>query len=232
MSNTNWLVSPSWEKGEAGNQIENNYQFLLASIPTPKRVLIPLCGRSRSVIFFAQQGYHVVGCEFIDERIYDLLAKIKEALPHLSFKAEYTNCGGKIHRSHDNSIILVQADFFTHDIPFAGTFDLVYDRAALVALPPDKHQCYSEKIASLVSKKGALLFFDVVERGEGGPPFTVTKNDLVRLFPPEKFRIISWRCKGPRDFNGPYEKSWPPTGEIFNYVVLTLGKPSLLWPKL
>jgi len=206
---------PTWNE----DPIEKNYKFIIGSVPNfdlrDKRVLVPLCGDSFSIIYFASKGCTVVGCELTEIAIEKLIERINKSYPQ-SFTTEIKK-GGKIYRSNDNKIIIVQGDIFDSDIPFAGTFDLVYDRAALVALDPSMRVNYCKRISSLISEN-TLLFFDVVERGDGGPPYTITQNDLLQLYPEKFKRIIDKQYGGPRLFLGPKEIG-PPTGNIYLYLL-------------
>jgi thiopurine S-methyltransferase len=62
--------------------------------------------------------------------------------------------------------------------------DLLYDRAALIALPPEMRPAYVEHLDKLVSKagKGLLIALEYDPSQMHGPPFAVPETEVRRLF--------------------------------------------------
>ena len=72
-------------------------------------------------------------------------------------------------------------DYFTAPIK---PVDVVYDRAALIALPEEMRVAYVEKIKSLL-KPGArilLITLDYPQEEMAGPPFSVTEQEVRQHF--------------------------------------------------
>jgi thiopurine S-methyltransferase len=66
----------------------------------------------------------------------------------------------------------------------AGPLAGFYDRAALVALPPDMRPAYAASLAALLPRgaRGLLIAFEYPQELKGGPPFSVETDEIRRLF--------------------------------------------------
>lgn len=134
-------------------------------------VLVPLCGKSLDMLWLARQGHQVVGVEldrgaaeaFFEEA--GLAPKIDETGPLPSFSA-----GG---------VTIFVGDFLEFDPP--GQFGLVYDRAALIALPPEMRPRYLAHLASLLAPdaRGLLITLEYPQASMAGPPFAVLPEELA-----------------------------------------------------
>lgn len=89
---------------------------------------------------------------------------------------------------------LVAASTFATD----GRFDLIYDRDALVALPPDSWNQYAERLSSLLRVGGRILLVGVLydqnqalydRRKYNPPPFSASKEALSKLFPEPSWSV-------------------------------------------
>jgi thiopurine S-methyltransferase len=67
-----------------------------------------------------------------------------------------------------------------------GPLGAAYDRAALVALPPDLRRPYAESLARLLpgGAKALLIAFEYPQEMKGGPPFSVEAAEVRELFEP------------------------------------------------
>src|SRR5204863_4627370 len=96
-----------------------------------ERVLVPLCGKSKDLAWLQQRGHAVVGVE-----LSPIAAKAffdEQALP---FTVEPDGPFAR-HRGTTAAIEIFVGDFFAFDAARAGAVTGYYDRAALVALPPE-----------------------------------------------------------------------------------------------
>lgn len=154
------------------------------------RVLVPLCGKTQDLNYLANHPMieEVVGIEGVQKAIADFA----EEHPNLHLDM---NQGTSFH-SHfikykGTKISIWKGDLFDLqqiEIPDQDKFDLVWDRASIVAVQPIKRQEYVQSISSVL-KPGAVMLFGTVDRREGteeakmsGPPFTVTTNQLHFLY--------------------------------------------------
>lgn len=152
----------------------------------PKRdesVLIPLCGKSLDINWLAAKHANVVGVELSDIAV-------------RSFFSEnfYTPQVFKLPSGHSqyefDEITLISGDFFTAPLE---TFPLIYDRAALIALPRDMRVQYADRLKSLLRKGGRLLLI-TLEHGDEekvNPPFQISENEVRDLFAPLTVSLLA-----------------------------------------
>lgn len=165
-----------WQRNEIGFHRDSVHPALeehwsAVSRGESRPVLVPLCGKSLDMLWLAGQGYPVVGVEldrgavetFFEEA--GLAPEIDETGPLPSFSA-----GG---------VTVFAGDFFEFDRP--GKYGLVYDRAALIALPPEIRPRYLRHLASLLAPgaKGLLITLEYPQSRMQGPPFSVMPDELA-----------------------------------------------------
>src|SRR4029434_1531073 len=75
-------------------------------------------------------------------------------------------------------------DFFDFTPSIAGSFDRFYDRAALIALPPELRAAYAPHLLSLIKDggQGLLIALEYDPSQMHGPPFTVPEAEVRSLF--------------------------------------------------
>ena len=144
-------------------------------LPAGSRVLVPLCGKSLDLLWLRDQGYRVVGVE----------------LSRLAVKAFFQEAGlvpqvsssGALQRYVSGDITLFCGDFFTLTPDDVQDLAAVYDRASLIALPPDMRSRYVRHLAGLAGNaKGLLVSIDYPQTQMPGPPFAVEQAEVRRLY--------------------------------------------------
>lgn len=168
-----------WDDGRIGFHetlgnalLREHWPALLArqaarSVDAHSRVLVPLCGKTNDLTWLRQLGHDVVGVEFVETAAVAYFAE-RGVVPRRFERA------GAVCYEHDGVGIWV-ADFFQVTPEHVGTFDLIYDRAALVALAPEQRQRYIDRLA-LLSNPAAALFLISFEHDFGsGPPFSADR---------------------------------------------------------
>ncbi|OYD21339.1 thiopurine S-methyltransferase [Oceanimonas baumannii] len=140
-------------------------------------VLVPLCGKSHDMRWLAQQGHAVAGFELSPVAVNDFFA---EAGLTPSCKEE-----GPLLCWQQGPFSLYQGDFFKAG-QLGLTFKLAYDRAALIALPPDMRPAYAELMAGLMAAGGRVLLVTVDHdsKQDQTPPFAVAEAEVRALFEP------------------------------------------------
>ncbi len=140
------------------------------------RVFVPLCGKSRDLIWLSEQGYSVVGCEISGIAVESFF---KEASLEPQQAAD-----GPFQRWSAGSIEILLGDFFSLSRNCVGWFDAVYDRASLVALPETMRPRYARKIAELAPAGTSMLLITVEypQHERHGPPFSVPESEVRDLF--------------------------------------------------
>lgn len=159
-----------WSSGQIGFHLPAENPRLVAhwaKIAKPgARVLVPLCGKSVDLAWLADRGHEVVGVElsevaarsFFEER--GLAPEISTAGPFRVFR-------------HGRVSIAVGDFFAATPDTFGGPFELAYDRASLIALPPELRDRYVATLRSLLAPGARVLLVTLDFDAPGGPPFSV-----------------------------------------------------------
>lgn len=143
----------------------------------PHRVLVPLCGRTLDLAWLAERGHEVVGIE-----LSPIAARL--LFEDLGVEPEVSKLG-PFEARRRGRLTLLLGDFFAATPEGVGLFDRVWDRAALVAMDPDRRGPYTEIIASLLRPGGLLLqnSFSYDQARMEGPPFSVPPDELAERYP-------------------------------------------------
>jgi len=170
-----------WAKGHTGFHMENGYSGLREhweSLPVPNSpaVLVPLSGKSDDMRWIAEQGGHVTGVE-ISEIAAQQFFSNQEISPNITSYA-----GFKIYASETISIWC--GDFLKLPGYKLPDFDLIYDKAALVALPPQMRKNYVKKIMHIAGPYTNILLhsFSYNQHEMNGPPFSVPESEVEAHF--------------------------------------------------
>lgn len=143
-------------------------------------VLVPLCGKSLDVRWLAERGHTVIGVELSPIAIAALFAE-RGVKPKKAKRGAFTvwNVG---------PVTVLEGSIF--DLPSAElpAFDAVWDRAALIALPPALRDGYGGAVraALAVSAVGLVVSFVYDQTRRDGPPFSVGDAEVVRHYPTAK----------------------------------------------
>ncbi len=170
-----------WHNNEIGfhqakvNVYLQRYWPLLGLSPD-SRILAPLCGKSLDMCWLLEQGYRVLGVE-LDSRAVE------------SFFSENgltSNCrkSGAFHAWRHPQIEILQGDFMA--LTDAQTADIrcVYDRAAMIALPPKMRRDYCRHLQEIISPETEifLITLEYPQAEMSGPPFSVTENEILAAY--------------------------------------------------
>jgi thiopurine S-methyltransferase len=140
------------------------------------RVFVPLCGKSRDMIWLAERGHKVVGCE-ISEIAVESFFKEAGLTPRIT-------ADGPVQRWSAPSIEILLGDFFALTRDQVGTVDVVYDRASLIAFPPSMRPAYAQALAGFMPPDPVMLLLTLEYPQEEmeGPPFSVPEEEIRDLF--------------------------------------------------
>lgn len=170
-----------WKKQEIGfHQTETNRYLLkfqgLFSDPLNKTVFVPLCGKSQDMIWLKQQKLRVKGIECSESAVRNFFEENGLQPNSLNDTPMPT--------WHANNIELTIGDFFQLDYNYFKDIDLVYDRAALIALNKTEREQYVNKLLHSLPK-GADIFLITLtypEHEMQGPPFSLSAEEICRLY--------------------------------------------------
>ncbi len=169
-----------WEKSEIAFHQDDFNPLLLdhfsaLSLPIGSRVFVPLCGKTRDILWLLQSGYRVVGAELSRLAVEQLFAEM-ELIPSV------TETGALTHFAAEDIDIYV-GDVFELTAAQLGQVDAVYDRAALVALPTAMRQRYADHLVTSTGRARQLLIaYDYDQSVQNGPPFAVGADEVRSLY--------------------------------------------------
>lgn len=139
------------------------------------RIFVPLCGDSVDVLWLLDQGFRVVGAELVEDAVRRLFEGA-EGEPDISEAGRLTYFAGE-------RLEVFVGDLFDLGAEALGPVDAVYDRAALVALPPETRAAYAAHVAGITAKARQLLIaFDYDQAVMAGPPFSVPEGEVRALY--------------------------------------------------
>jgi len=174
-----WLER--WQTGQIGFHQSTVHPFLARwwptlGVPATARVYVPLCGKSLDMMWLAGRGHAIVGSELSPIAIRDFFAS--QGLQPVQSEQQ-----GFIRHSAGRYTIL-EGDALALTPDQTGPIDAVYDRAALVALPPDMRAAYAASLARLTppGAQALLVAFEYPQEMKGGPPFSVAAAEIRELF--------------------------------------------------
>lgn len=146
------------------------------SVAPDSLVLVPLCGKSKDMLWLAEQGYRVLGIELSSLAVEQFFLE-----NHLQPKMHASDMGK--HYVADN-IEIICGDIFALDKATLAQCVGVYDRAALIALPPAMRPNYVQHVYANLPPhyRGLLITLDYAQEKMEGPPFSVSADEVQSLF--------------------------------------------------
>lgn len=139
------------------------------------RVLVPLCGKTLDIPWLRSQGYRVVGVELSELATRQLFEGLQLS-PRITSE-------GALTRYSTTGIDIHVGDFFDLEQSQLGTVDAIYDRAALIALPPVTRERYTAHLMQLTNCAPQLLVsVEYDQRQMPGPPFSVDAAEITRHY--------------------------------------------------
>jgi len=170
-----------WQTNQIGFHRDTPLPLLMKHWPilglaTGSRVFVPLCGKSLDMLWLAEQGHHVLGVDlselaitrFFDER--GLSPKTRQS----PFGIHYVAGAWE----------LICGDAFALAPEVLQHCAGIYDRGAMIALPPEMRETYVATTWSRLPAgcQGLLVTLEYPQAEKSGPPFSVEEVELRRRF--------------------------------------------------
>ncbi len=179
-----------WHENKIGfHQHEFNTQLVAfwrnLGVDSGSTVFVPLCGKSRDLIWLQQQGYAVIGIELSEIAVKAYFEE--NGLTYWQQQQDHTQrqvSPFSIWRSDTTKLLC--GDFFALKPADVESVHAVYDRAALIALPVEMRQRYVQQFETLF-KKGIRILLVTLEYPQSemqGPPFSVEESEVFDLYCP------------------------------------------------
>ena len=177
-----------WKKDKTGFHMPGGYPGLRAhwhalDLPDQPKILVPLCGKTEDLLYLESQNGIVTGVEISEKAVIEFFEE------HNRTFSVREKGGFNIYQS--GSIELWQGDFMKFPAPDAP-FDLIYDKAALVALPLEKRPSYADHLSTCAGSTGQILLHHFIypQKQMTGPPFSVGSEEVEKYFS-ERYRIYT-----------------------------------------
>ena len=169
-----------WEAGQIGfHQPRPNGMLVrhlgAMGLSQDARIFLPLCGKTLDIGWLLSQGYRLAGAELSE-------TAVRQLFEELGVVPKVTAEGALIRYSAPGMDIFVGNIFELSD-DLLGPVDAIYDRAALVALPVDMRASYAGHMAAITNRaRQFLITFEYDQSVMDGPPFSVTPEEVERLY--------------------------------------------------
>ena len=136
------------------------------------RVLVPLCGKSLDLMWLANQGLRVVGVELSEQAVEAFFSE-QNLTPRISQQGVF-----KVFEA--DLIEIWCGDFFALEAEVLADCSALYDRAALIALPPLMRVQYAERLNCVLRPgcQGLLITLDYEQTQKAGPPFAAPDEEV------------------------------------------------------
>jgi thiopurine S-methyltransferase len=150
-----------------------------------ERILVPLCGKAEDLAYLAN-AHDVVGIELVADAVKQFFAE-HELTPTSIMTYSDTL---QVYRAAQ--LRIVAGDFFATTADIVGPIDAVYDRAALVALPPDMRRRYANHLRAIApnAKRHLIVSLAYPPDAMSGPPFSVPASELRALYPDGTLELL------------------------------------------
>lgn len=174
-----WLQR--WQEGQIGFHrddvmplLEKHWSSLQLS--EGSRVLVPLCGKSLDMHWLAAQGHRVLGVELSPLAVTQFFEEAGlEPVRTTTRYGEHFSAG---------PVEIILGDAFRLDPALLADVAGVYDRAALIALPPDLRLRHRDTVYTSLPAgcQGLLITLEYPQAEKAGPPFSVAQQEVETLF--------------------------------------------------
>lgn len=185
-----------WAEGKIGFH-EGQANALLAEhvgvLGEGRRVLVPLAGKTEDMAFLRARSHEVVGVEFVEAAARAFFEE--HGLSPIATPAAHAT----ILRAE--GVTIVVGDFFRTTPGELGAVNALYDRAAIVALPPDVRKAYVAHLRTLLpsGSPGLVVTFEYPQDRMAGPPFCVDEREIRTLYDNAHVEHLASRdATGPR----------------------------------
>jgi thiopurine S-methyltransferase len=143
---------------------------------THRNVLVPLCGKSKDLLYLRTQGHNVLGIE---------ISEIAITAFFTENKLKYERTQESNHAIfHAEGLTIYCADMLNFPQIILPKIDMVYDRAALIALSYQQRRTYSGWLTEAMETgcKSLVITLTYDESKFSPPPYLVNSMELSTLY--------------------------------------------------
>ena len=163
-----------WHRSDTNPLLAKHWPTL--GITRGAAVFVPLCGKSLDMRYLESLGHPVMGIELSEAAIEAYFEEGGEA-------AERTE-GFYLTRFKGPNATLYRGDFFDLSTPDILGIRAVYDRGALVALPPETRALYVDHMLRIIPEHAHILLITLEYDQDKvtGPPHSVSESEVHSLY--------------------------------------------------
>ena len=173
-----------WDRNQIGFHLQavNPYlQRLWSGLELEQggRVLVPLCGKSLDLSWLASSGFEELGVELTQTAVEQNFSEQKVE-PQIRQQGAF-----KVYEA--GPVTLLCGDVFALTAADVASCAGLYDRAAMIAFPPEMRAAYARHLSSILPTgcKGLLITLDYDQSEMKGPPFSVPDAEVQSLLAPD-----------------------------------------------
>jgi thiopurine S-methyltransferase len=163
-----------FHQGEINPYLQRHWHSL--ELPPGATAFVPLCGKSRDMLWLHEQGHAVIGVEVVAQAVQafftenKLTVEVSQGVAHALW--------------HGDGIKIFCGDFFQLGVDDVAGVAGIYDRASLIALPPALRTSYAQHLCGILPGpcKMLLVTLDYPQSEKQGPPFAVTPAEVEALY--------------------------------------------------
>lgn len=169
-----WQVSDiAFHESYVNPHLINSFHFL--KLPRDAQVLVPLCGKTRDMLWLADQGYQVTGIELSPIACQDFFAEMGVA-PTISQE-------NKITKYQHKNITLICGDLFEVTQADLPVIQAIFDCKAMVALPEEMRKKYINQLKKCCGNAFQVFLIAITSPDQAkGPPFSVSSEEIKSLY--------------------------------------------------
>jgi len=174
-----------WHKDGINPKLEKYWSILLQaagkSKPEECRFFVPLCGKTKDLLFLRSQGFQVIGCEGVHQACTDFFTENSiNDMEKVELEPGMTSYSTK-----DGKLKIIGGDYFklTPNL-LGGKVDCVWDRGSLVAIDLGDREKYADVMCSVLNNQFGYLIASI-EREVDSPgcmPYSLSFDDVKDLF--------------------------------------------------
>jgi len=174
-----WLER--WQRREIGwhqDDINAHLQEYWPSLGVDSNTLVfvPLCGKTLDLLWLVSQGHRVIGIELVETAVQEVFAE-QGLTPTVTDLPPF-----RLYQVDELRILC--GDFFALTPEHLAGVGALFDRASLIAFPPEMRQRYADRLATLmpVPVPTLLVTLEYAQHERPGPPFSVRSEEVHALF--------------------------------------------------
>lgn len=184
-----------FHQADFNSHLVNYWKYL--ELPKNSTVFVPLCGKSLDLLWLSDQEFNVIGCELVQSAVEGFFTE-----NHLEYQVISDDNAINLYQTSDGKIKIYQGDFFKLTSKELGNIDAIYDRASLIAFPPEMRITYTDHLKQHISDFKMLLITLEYNDGElQGPPFSVKTEEVKSLYKNYNNQLLDQKVPNEKSFS-------------------------------